>query len=547
MKRKILSMVLVIAMVLSICACGGKTPAETDVKESNKSTGSETKASEPEALSLPLCDSGESLTVWTLYTGTVMKDMNEIAGIKKMEEITGVHINWIPVAMTELTDKFGVLMVAEDYPDIIYAGGLTYSGGVEKGVEDGFFADCTELIVKYMPNYYAAIHSDDEIYRAVTTDSGKQLAIYNLNSSDTEYVGEGIWNGLTYRKDMLDAWGLEEPYTIDEWYKVLCTAKDKGVEAPMMIGNTGLCAIMSAWGLNGDWAAIDGQMVYTPMTDGFREYLETMKKWFAEGLIDKNFSSADTTSAMMGDPTMVNANSTFATPGISAFTGTAMYDNFLITNPDVYLQPAPNPVSEKGGKVYVNSADVNVVTGNRVYITATCKNPELAAKWLDFQFSEQGMMLNYYGVEGVSYDLDENGAPIFKDSILHNDEGLSASDALSKYARGNGLGRYNWQYTDRMNEQMGTTVNSTAKQIWSDYDINLAPDPSISMTDSEGAEYNTLYAAISTLTEEYTVNYIMGRETKSFEDYVSELEKYGIETCRQIYQTAYERYLARTK
>lgn len=45
----------------------------------------------------------------------------------------------------------------------------------------------------------------------------------------------------------------------------------------------------------------------------------------------------------------------------------------------------------------------------KTYISKSTKYPEKLAKWLSFMSSEEGMMLNFYGFEGVHYNLDSEG------------------------------------------------------------------------------------------------------------------------------------------
>lgn len=39
--------------------------------------------------------------------------------------------------------------------------------------------------------------------------------------------------GVFMRKDLLEAYGLEVPVTLDDWYNVLKTFKDNGVPTPL--------------------------------------------------------------------------------------------------------------------------------------------------------------------------------------------------------------------------------------------------------------------------------------------------------------------------
>ena len=82
---------------------------------------------------LPLTEEKKELTVWMVYNGTEVSDLNEIKSVQKMEELTNVHINWIAVGQQELTEKFGLVLGSGDYPDIMAY--YSYPGGTEKALK----------------------------------------------------------------------------------------------------------------------------------------------------------------------------------------------------------------------------------------------------------------------------------------------------------------------------------------------------------------------------------------------------------------------------
>lgn len=546
-----IAVVLCLVMLMSmLTSCGqgssakeNKTTAgaqnpdnETSAADGNQDLGQGAQAGE---LTLPLCEEKEELTVWTLYFNNFLEDPNDIEGVKAMEEATNVHINWIPIGIMELQEKFGLLLTSGNLPDIIYAPGCLYPGGLEKGVEDGIFIDCTELIETYMPNYCAAINTDESIKKDVTTDSGRMVAPYGLVSTETTFEAEAIWNGLCLRKDMLDAWGLEMPQTIDQWHDVLTVAKEKGVESPLMIMNTGIMmngAFATAYGIGTSWYEDNGAIKYGPMEDGYRQYLEMMRQWYSEGLISDNFVA---NNALLVDNADIEHNKVFAFSQMSGYCGKQLSAKKMINNQDAYVQAVTNPVLKEGDTPV--QQNVLTVAQHPIYITAACKNPELAAKWLDYQFTDAGVRTNFYGVEGVSYELDENGLPQYTDLIMNNPDGLTPNDAVYYYARGNGLGRYDYTHSNKLANSGASNETVEAAEIFDAQETRGLP-VNLSMSEDEGARYNTKYAAIETFVQEYTCNYILGKDNRSFDEFVQSLKDYGIEECMEIQQAALDRY-----
>ena len=51
--------------------------------------------------------------------------------------------------------------------------------------------------------------------------------------------------------------------------------------------------------------------------------------------------------------------------------------------------------------------------GRGLYITKSCKNVEAAYKTLAYAYSDEGMKLLMWGIEGEDYTLDGDGYPVF--------------------------------------------------------------------------------------------------------------------------------------
>ena len=251
-----------------------------------------------------------------------------------------MHINWTPVNQDELQDKYGTLVASGNYPDIIYAGSIEYPGGFETGVADGvIYDDMDTLIRNYMPNYMALIESSDEARREATADSGKMVICKNIVGTDDAAQSEGTYMGLAYRADILEDLGLDVPTTIDEWHDALKAAKDAGVETPFVLDQNGGSFIALSWGVSTtsmNYLQLDGdKVVMSQALDGYGDYLETMRQWYSEGLINPNFS---TFNYYLDTPTSVEAGDTLLYSMIlSSFTGNNYYNYHMCTVDDEIL------------------------------------------------------------------------------------------------------------------------------------------------------------------------------------------------------------------
>ena len=563
--RRVMALVLgTIIIIGCLGACGGsgngggketKAPAADtgSAAAGDESGGGDGQAAAgPEALTLPLCEEKQELTVWMVYNGTEVSDVNEIKGVQKMEEMTNVHINWITMNLQEVTEKMGLLLTSGDYPDILYPASYPYPGGTEKGIEDGVLLDMDEYIRNYMPNYMNLLSQNEDARKQATSDDGKLHSLKVIVGSDLTVEGEGNYQALAYRKDLLDAMGLEVPTTIEGWHDVLVKCKESGMETPFSITKTGGTELSWAWGVQsqgmGNYLQVDGsKVVFGPALDGFGEYLDTMRDWYAEGLIDPNFTSGAMIEKWQFDT--IENNDTMLLSSLTTFCAQNAYRQGFITNEQTYLQPIVSPVLNEGDTPI--KWERNIVAKDNIYITTSCKDPVLAAKWLDFQYSQEGQYLNWYGVEGETYELGgDDNTPQYTDLVLKNPDGLTPGSVLQRYALNNQtwLGKHDYSSGLKLTAALsgdGSNAQQDAVELWSAPEKNIALTEGIMLTDEEGKKANSTLTAIVTLVQEHMVNYILGKDKTSQEDFVKTLYDYGLQDVLDIYQVAYERYLAR--
>ena len=548
--KKTFALILTVAMLLGVLAgCGGDSDTGTTPTAGGTSDSGEVLPLTE--LKLPLCEEKQELTVWFNYSGTVMKDLNEIEGVKKMEELTNVHINWIPINQDDATEKLGTLLSGGDLPDIIYP--VAYPGGEEAGVEDGvIYPDMDSLIRNYMPNYMNLLSKSEQAKREATADSGKMLVVRCIVGQDKTVESEGTYSGLAYRADLLEDLGMDVPTTIDGWHDVLVAAKNAGIKYPFVLDNNGGSPLALSWGVatmsQTQFLQLDGDKVICGQAqDSYKGYLDTMKQWYSEGLINPNFTTfhfyLDTPVSVQNNETMLYSTV------LSAFTGNNYHTFHMIDNEKAFLQPIVAP--------QLNPGDTPMQYGLRkiakgpCFISTSCKNPELAAKWLDFQYTEEGQYLNWYGIEGVSYTMGEDGTPQYTDAVLHDPNGMPPSDVLQKYALNQGssfMGKHDISASWKISAATAGENNDEleAVSVWSSPEKNAFINESITLTADEGYATNSKATSIMTLIDEYTISYIVGTEgVKPFEEFQKDLYEYGLQDVIDAYQAAYDRYLAR--
>ena len=399
----------------------------------------------------------------------------------------------------------------EDSPDLIYAQASEYPGGVAQAVEDGVFMDITEFVDAYVPNYRALIESNEQIKKDVTSDDGRLLCFYQIGCDNDGIAAEKEFLGLCIRKDRLEDLNMEAPITMDDWYTMLKAFKEKGAEAPLMIGPKGTVitgAFTSAFGVMPEFYQENGTVKFGPVEAGYKDFVETFRQWYAEGLIDQNF--------MTNNVERIPANEYTTTGMTGAFThayssvGHGMQDQGIVDDNKFELMAVKNPVLKDGDTSYALPLSTGIIT-EPMYVSADCKNLEALGAWMNYNYSYEGMMTQTYGVEGVHYTVDENGKVSLTDEILNNPD-YTPNDARGIAVANLRFGLANWYGGMLTNGEEKLQEYLATEEIWSSQDMSKYLTTKITMTADETDTFTSLYSDIQTFVDEKIAKYIIGTE-----------------------------------
>ena len=553
--KKLVALLLVLAMVLSLAACGNGGNSSTSSETSTSSaaedssaaegSGDESQAetSETGEFKLPIVDEPTTLSYFVADDSNcaiMTTDWNDNEFYQEMERRTGVHLEMEMVSSADYQTNFNLMIASGTLADLIYVGASYYAEGVDAAIDDGYFLDLTDLVDEYMPNYQKVRTSDIQYELLSTTDSGRLGAVYELRQSK-----QGPWLGLWIRQDWLDDLNLETPVTFDDYHEVLTAFKnEKGATAPLILnfsGSDGEFGTMSG-GLNvlNSWQLDEtGKVNFGPYMDAWKEYVTIMNQWYNEGLIDPDFMATDERTADMAK-VVTGASGLFA----ALYTMPSVYEA-ASEDSNMNLAPVNPPVKNEGDEIHIRLRD-SYTSGNTA-ISADCENPEVAMRWLDYLFTEEGALLANYGIEGDTFEFNEEGEPEFTDKILNNENGWTMTQTVASYLCPS-AGIANW--SDWTRELAGVPEKDQAcYDVWSEADDTWRLPSSVTLTQDESTERAALYADISTIVKEQTAQFISGALDieSNWDAYISSLEASGIERAIEMTQAAYDRYLARVQ
>jgi putative aldouronate transport system substrate-binding protein len=421
--KKLLGVLLIAVGIMTGCSKEVETPKDPRQGSTNNSS-----------INAPYpVKTDKILKVWMQLNSNLaftVKNFGEAPLAKELEKKTGVKVEYIHPIVGQEKEQFNLLLASRDMPDIIEYNWYAFPGGPEKAISDGYILRLNDVIDKYAPDLKEYLQHNKEADKQVKTDTGSYYVFPFIRGDENLLVS----GGPIIRKDWLDEVGLNVPSTIDEWYTALKAFKEKkNATAPLSFRLTYLNwgSFSGAYGVTKGIYVEGGKVKFGQMEPGYKDYMVTFRRWYAEGLLDKNIASVDNKildSNITDNKT--GASTAYAGSGLGKWQA-AMADK----NPKVKFIGTTYPTLKSGQTPKFGQRDFTYSTDWSAAITASSKNADLAARWLNFGYSAEGKLVYNFGIEGESYKM-EDGYPKYTDLIMKNPDKLLVTYAMARYVRG---------------------------------------------------------------------------------------------------------------
>ncbi len=515
-KKGIAFLMGVMLLVGTTAACG-----------KNNSGGEEQTAGYGEGYPI---QTDETLTFWTdTPANQDYKSFRDQPFYKGLMEKTGVNLDMTFVTGGQGVEAFNLLMASGDLPDIVAYAWTSVSGGPAKYISEKYIMPLNDVFEKYAPNLTKYLNEHSEIAKMAKTDKGDYYGFPFIRDDNRLTT----YRGPVTRKDFLEEAGLTIPETIDEWEVMLKKYKEMGVESPLCVGSE-MLYFASAFDTWPEYYIEDGKVVYGRATPQYKDFLTKMSQWYQEGLIDQDVASIDAS--------IINSKMTTGKGGVALGTGGTM-GTWLTAgkaaDPGYSLVALPYPVLTKGKQSEFGYKE-NQYNGFAAAISSNCKNMELAARFLDYAYSEEGSLYYNFGIEGESYSM-VNGYPTFTQAMYDYKQG----------DLGAGISRYIGSMTQnaciqdyRMYEQrMQSQEQKDAIETWSRTNMDAHLLPTVLPTAEESQEAANLDNTVKTYTDEMFFRFLFGKESlDQFDAYLEQLNTMGLPRVLELKQASYERY-----
>lgn len=482
--------------------------------------------------------------------------------IKNYEKMTGVHLDLQVVlnlwgSPSPWVDQMNLAMASGSYPEIFWKARFTKVEEMRFG-KDGVLLDLAPLVdAGFMPNLSKLMQEHPEMRNAISTPDGKIYSLGGVNFNPVHRVQTNTIVNRIWLKEL----GLNQPKTIDELYNVLVAFKNNDPnrngepdEWPVVFAGT---EDVISWirhfgylmGENGMF--LDQQakeIIHVPSTEDYKDFLKFMQKLYAEGLMhpDSFTLNGDQRRAIGSGKVPLIGMAQTNSPGLvaSGLSQVAKSDDLALTenrrgeNDYVFMEPIVGP--RNGRQLIFGSYPYS--SGNFA-ITNKCKYPEVAARWVDYFFTDEGGAFLWAGIEGEAYKLPggQRGYAGGEIQWLNADGSLATQDTFNDIRKVHTMqpGGAIPGLTPSLIENLDYKLHSIKEPVskWASY-----PLPSFYFAADTLKAVSTYSADIGPYIQQFTANAITGKLDieKEWPNYLSTLKKMGLEKLLVIYQDAYK-------
>lgn len=479
-------------------------------------------------------------------TSASQPDFNKVKMFQAYEKMTNVKIDWINIPSGSTRQKVMMAFASNELPDaFLKCGNILTNNTIYTFAKDGMIynLNTNDNLKHFAPNFYKFYSSKSSVKKALTFANN---SVYSFPQG-VEAIPNKVAGKLFINQKWLNKVGKKMPTTTQELYDVLVAFRDKDPngngrkdEIPLSAPNYNYITYMlyGAFGIGNrgvhhpyvDFDEKTGKPRLIGATSQYKQYLEYTNNLYKESLLDNNIFTM-TDSAYVAK---------LAEGKVGAF----CYTNLATIPDNIGEQFAGIDVALKGPNGdqiwYPVRSDLHS-TGAFV-ITSACKQPEVAMRWVDYFYSDEGNLLYNYGVEGVSHVKNSDGTYKFVDSVYKAvNNGLTFDAAVSPHVAVGGsnpiITKDKYFYGREMDPIPKKAANNMVKYfpktIW----------PTFIFTPAESNDLTIISTEIEMYVDKMAASFITGRDniSKEWDKYIARLKNMQMDRMLSIYNNAYKR------
>lgn len=404
---------------------------------------------------------------------------------KKVKEETGVSLEAeFDVAGGE--QKIPLMIASGEYPDLILP-----KGNAAKLVEAEALIDLTDLIDKYGPNL-KKIYGD---YFNRLKWSNEDEAIYILPTSQVDQTYWAPGTGFMLQNDVVKQLGYPKIRTVKDFEKAIKDYKEKN---PSIDGQptVGLSLLADDWRIQisttnpaflATGAPDDGEFYIDPETFEAKmhyrraeekEYFRWLNHMNDSGLLDKE------SFVQKYDQYLAKVSSGRVIGLIDADWEIAEAQRALRESGKEERMYGMYPVTLTEEFEHHNFQDTGYLGGWGIGITVDNEDPVRAIKFLDYLASDEGQILQNWGIEGEHHEIVDGKRVIPEDEMKERNNNANyvkqtGVGALKGFAPwyGDGVEDSTSQtYTIASPDQIKDAYTDTEKEVLANYNVEMWKD-----------------------------------------------------------------------
>ena len=550
---KICSTLLAVSMMASMALTGcGKSPAPASSAGGGAdATSSTAENTEPLKISATLQSLGVDNETTQVHQAW-LEMMNQ-----KMGREVQLDIDYIP--SSEYGEKAKMLIASNDITDIFTIPSF-YDWST--AAKDGMFLDLAPYADTQLTNYMGLVDKTlsgrDMMYNA----NGQMFLVYEMFTPRfPEDSGINSSNVSAYRYDVFEKNNIKIPETLDEVYDSAKKLKEIYPDKyPINTRWKKLDSIFYANHTYNDMYWNGKEYVLGLLDEGYKEALQFASKLYTEGLLDPEYliDTDDTIkSKALNDVNYMWLAEWFNTP--------AEYTR--LSNEEKIFAVTFWPDNPKYGTAWQLISANNVVDPSpfaQFVVSSKAKDVDGILKLIDLQFDEEVIRLITWGIEGVTYTINDKGNPEFVDSIKNADDMWAEGDKYgirtsTKSRPGLQMCSDAKAFVDLANNDYLYYEDALHVEPFekSEYYLSMPyPDsdyippaffgPKLQFTDDEQQTISKMMAAVYTYRDEMQSKFVKGEESfGNWDKFIEGLYSMGdIDKVVEIYNTAADRYFA---
>ena len=488
--------------------------------------------------------SGESSNSYTMFMRSAYVDwLKELKWYDVAEERTGIHVEYIsgPEDMNDLYSEVDQRVISGDLPDAA----MTRLAQTNVYGPQGVFADLAPYIPEYAPNLQAYMDANPDYKNLVTSADGAIYGLVKENPIFADLIG--------YRVDHFEKAGIDPAavVTIDDFTNALRTLKEfygkDNVNYYPLCGRES-CIRFAAWfKCPSSISAEASHGIYQGhykdgsvdiRADGAYTMIETMKLWYDEGLINPEWV-AGTFAEADWEASMLNGNS-------SVFFDYYNRAEWFMENggpdndPD-YQMGVLDYLKDENGVTMKNLTSTKYLDECVTAVNAKCSEEKIKTilTFIDYFYTEEGIELANYGVEGESFEVAEDGSKQFivdyqtEEATPVGEKRWSfLSDRFTVCKPVDNEAFYKWN---------APLIAEAATRIF--IDENMNPSYTLKFTDEESRELSNLIASVFDSQMSTLCQFINGSRPFNQDEwnaYIAEMDALGLARIEEIQLAAFK-------